>query len=61
MNQRGIDDGALFEQQPFVGQMLIDHVEQCLSQFVFFKQVAEVEHGGFVRHPVEVDAGKAAN
>lgn len=59
MNQGGIDDGALPEQQTFGGEVPVDGVEQRAGQLVLLQQMTEVEQRGFVGNGVDANAGEA--
>jgi len=51
-NQRGVDQRALLEQQPALGQQGIDLSQQPLGQAVFLQAVTETQNGTLVRDAV---------
>lgn len=59
-NDTGINNGAAGNLQPVLLQILIDQVEQLVTQIVLLHQVAELADCGLVRYrlPTEVDADK---
>ena len=57
MDQRSIDDGALTQRQTAVTEIAIDDGQDAGSQFVFLKQTAEVEDGGFVGNALQAQPG----
>ncbi|GEM_PF-3628981 len=58
MDQRSIDDGALTQRQTAVTEIAIDDGQDAGSQFVFLKQTAEVEDGGFVGNALQAQPGE---
>ncbi len=60
VNDRGSDDAALAQQQAALAQIAIDDLQNPTGQRVFLQQAAEVEDGGFVRDPIQVQSGKVA-
>lgn len=62
-DQGGIDNRAFAHQQPLLGQLPVDDVEDAPRQVAGFEQASELEQGGCVRSPLaaQIDTDKPAD
>ncbi|MNN79218.1 hypothetical protein D3C81_1958420 [compost metagenome] len=60
MDNGRVDDAALAQQQTALTQVAINDFQDLAGQFVPLQQRAEVEDGGFVRNPIQVQSGEVA-
>jgi hypothetical protein len=51
-DDRRVNDGAFLQHQTFSGQVLVDGIEDDLTEPMSLEEVAEVEDRGFVRNPL---------